>query len=152
VEAKTAAGRRALREVSVAETAHEELVLTLPPALTVPPVHAPAPKPVVESPDRTLGWIVLGSGALLTLVGVTTGVMALHDQADLDKVCNPGCPPAMAETISSFRLERTLSYVSFGLGAVGLSGGTYLLLRGPSSNASGAPSAAPKMVSLAGTF
>jgi hypothetical protein len=97
-----------------------------------------------------LGWVVAGSGAAFTAVGAIAGVAALNHKADLDAVCNPGCPSTSAADIRAFRSERTLSYVGFGLGALGLGAGTVLLLSAPSQNV--ALGVSPRAVTIAGSF
>ena len=74
-------------------------------------------------------WIVLGAGAASTVVGIGTGIVALGKKSDLDDAgCNAGCPPEFKSDITAFRRYRTISYVGFGLGAIGLGWGGYLLL------------------------
>jgi hypothetical protein len=122
--------------------------LAPPPAPAAPP---PSPPKVAETnPLNTLGWALVISGAAFTAVGTLTGVMALGNKHDLDAVCTPGCPPAMADTLDAFRHERTVSYVTFALGGLSLAGGTYLVLTEPSRKV--ALYVTPNLVAFAGQF
>ena len=77
---------------------------------------------------RWLGWTALGVGALGVGTSAVTGVIALGAKSDLDAACRPGCPASAQGDIDTFRTQRTLSYVSLGIGAVALGVGGYLLL------------------------
>lgn len=138
VELREANRAPIVREVVLAEGAREELVLVMH---GDPPPEAPrvGEKPRPTAPiavsahaarDDTLGWVALGVGAGATLVGVGTGLYALTKKSDLDAACNPGCPPSFEGDIDSFRQFRTISYVAFGAGVLGLGWGGYLLLSG----------------------
>ncbi len=144
-----------VREVTLVERQHEDIEIKQP-----PPAPAKAPAPVVAAPTQvpaesssfnTLGWAVTGAGAVFTGVGVVTGILALNHKAELDDVCKPSCPPEYASDIDAFRLERTLSYVGFGLGIAGLAGGTYLLLR-PQPQSNVALNISPYSVAVSGRF
>jgi hypothetical protein len=149
VEVRGAGGTLATRELVLAERAHEDVELDLspPPA----PAVAPAPPPPESSESTwTVGWVVAGSGAALTAVGAITGVMALNHKSELDAACKPGCPTSSEADIRAFRSERTLSYVGFGLGVLGLGTGAYLILTSPSRGV--ALRVTPNLVSFAANF
>jgi hypothetical protein len=148
VEARGSSGGSATREITLAERAHEDVVLHLSPP--PPPVMLPMPPPKPERSTPVLGWVVGGSGLAFTALGAITGVMALNHKSELDAACKPGCPATSAADIRAFRSERTLSYVGFGLGALGLGVGSYLILTAPSGNVD--VGLAPNQVSLAGHF
>lgn len=152
VDVKGSLGGNATREIALVERAHEDVELTLVPP---PPVVAKAPPPPPPEPSgggsaRVLGWVITGTGAAFLTVGAISGVAALNHKADLDAVCKPGCPPSTAADIRAFRTERTLSYVGFGLGALGVGAGTVLLLTSPSQSV--ALGVSPSRISIAGTF
>jgi hypothetical protein len=150
IEAVASDGARAARDVTIMERTHEDVELTLTlPVAEAPPAPAPAP-PDTHGSSRTLGWVLGGSGVAFTAVGAITGVMALDEKSDLDRACNPGCPPSKASDIQAFRRARTLSYVGFGLGALGMAGGAYLLWLAPSDNV--ALGVSPGFVAVAGTL
>ena len=129
-----------VREVVLEEGEREELVVILreDPVPQAPPSERSRqpepPAPLAPAPQAarndTLGWVALGAGAGATLVGLGTGLYALSKKSDLDAACDPGCPPSFEDDIQSFRQFRTVSYVAFGVGAVGLGWGSYLLLSG----------------------
>jgi len=135
VEVRLASGVTEKRELSLAEGEHRDLIIEFPkPERPRKPV-AVAPAPVVSaapapsSRSNVAGYVTLAGGGASVLVGAITGVIALGKKSDLDAACDPGCPAEMRSTLSSYRLNRTVSYVGFGLGLVGLSAGSYLLLR-----------------------
>jgi hypothetical protein len=145
IGARTSTGRTATRELTLAERAHEDVVLVLGPL--------PAPAPVAKSASntgRTLGFGLLISGAAFTLAGTVTGVMALDKKSDLDAACHPGCPENMAGTLDAYRRERTASYVTFALGGAALAAGTYLVLSHPTRGL--AFYVTPNTVAMAGHF
>jgi hypothetical protein len=152
IEAVAGDGSRASRDITIAEGAHEDVELSLSqaPVAVVAPVPPPPLPRETPSSSRTLGWVIGGTGGAFTVLGAITGVLALDKKSELDRVCNPGCPPAKAGDISAFRRDRTLSYVGFGLGALGLAGGAYLLWLAPSDKV--ALGVAPGFVALAGAI
>ncbi len=130
-----------VREVVLAEGAREELSIPLREDPAPEPASAPepeivaAPTPSHDTPQQdTLAWVALGAGAGATVIGVGTGLYALNQKSDLDAACNPGCPAGFEDDIRSFRRFRTVSYVAFGAGALGLGWGGYTLLSGGSQS------------------
>jgi hypothetical protein len=151
VEVRGSSGAVATREVMLAERAHEDVELELEPAPPPrDPIAAPAPAPERTASTPTLGWVIAGSGLAFTAVGAITGVMALNHKSELDAACRPGCPASSAGDIRAFRSERTLSYVGFGLGALGLGAGAYLIVT--SSSHPVALHVTPNLVTVAGNF
>lgn len=144
-----------VREVTLLERQHEDVVIMpeLPEARPVAqaPV-APPPAPPAEKASeapRTLGWVIAGAGVAFTGFGAVTGVLALNHKSDLDAACDPGCPPDREGDIRAFRRDRTLSYIGFGAGALGLAAGGYLLFW-PSKESKVALEVAPNAVKLVG--
>ena len=139
IEARVAGQLRATRELNIAEGQSYQIELDVRPA-------EPAPKPVVVVPAassatspskphswrKTGGFVALGVGALGLGIGTYTGLVALHHKSDLDAVCKPdtGCPPSTAADIDAFRSNRTISYVSFGVGIAAAATGVALLTIG----------------------
>jgi hypothetical protein len=150
VEVKSSNGTTTTREVTLNERAHEDVAIDLTPPPPPAPVAAPVSAPERSEPAPVLGWVVGGSGVAFTAVGAITGVMALNHKSELDAACKPGCPPSSAADLRAFRSERTLSYIGFGLGALGLGAGAYLILTAPSGALSLGLS--PTRVSVAGHF
>lgn len=151
LEARSASGRSGSRDVTLPEGAHVdvEIALASPAPASTPLPPAPPPAVASAASTRTLGWVLGITGAAFTTVGAVTGVMALKDKATLDAVCKPGCPAAEADTIDAWRRERTLSYVSFGLGALGLGAGAYFIL---SDRTPVGIALTPRRVALVGVF
>jgi hypothetical protein len=141
------------QEFSVNEGEHRVIEL---PAEAKPAPKAAEPRvmeqPATGSSNRTLGIVLTGAGVAAVTVGAVTGAIALNRKSDLDAVCHPGCPASSEDEISSFRLNRTLSYASFGLGAVALGIGGYFLLTSTSSKTTLAARVSPQSVSLTGAF
>jgi len=155
VVVRTADGRTAMRDVNLAERAHEDVEITLAPVAAAPVPPAPPPPRERHTGSEsnlanTLGWALVISGGTFTSVGLVTGVMALNDKATLDKACNPGCPLDKEGTLQSYRRERNLSYVGFAFGAAALAGGTYLVLTHPSRRVGVA--IGPGSIAMAGSF
>ncbi len=130
-----------VREVTLLERQHEDVVImpALPQVSSATDAAAPRQSAAASEPapsgSRTLGWAVAGAGLAFTGFGAVTGGLALDHKSSLDAACTDGCPASSADDISAFRRNRTLSYVGFGVGAVGLLAGGYLLLRpDPRSN------------------
>jgi len=133
LEARVGGQLRATREVSIVEGQNYQVELDVRP----PP---PAPPPVMAEPpvsgththswQKTGGYVALGVGALGLGIGTYTGIVALNRKSDLDSVCKPNCPAASADDIDSFRSNRTISYVSFGVGIAAAATGVALLVLG----------------------
>jgi hypothetical protein len=99
------------------------------------------------------GWALVGAGAAGIGVGAITGVIALNKKSSLDAKCNPGCPPSASSELDAFRSNRTLSYVSFALGAVGLATGGYILLfTGQKDSSHVAAGVGPGTIEISGAF
>jgi len=136
------------RTVTLAEGAHEQLVIELAAQKAVPVAGAPAPapsagatEPVADSGassdgslQRTLGWVGLGVGGAGLLFGTITGVMTMGKRSDLRDACEgERCPVGTQDDIDAYGTYHTLSTVGFIVGAVGVVGGGALLLTAPSS-------------------
>ncbi|HEY3501128.1 MAG TPA: hypothetical protein VGK73_40825 [Polyangiaceae bacterium] len=158
IEVKTAAGTTAGRAITLVPGAREEVVFSLEPVVHVPNAsyrRTPEPAPVRDDATpkpRTAAWITLGTGVAFTGAATVLGVLALGHKSDLDAACNPGCPEEYRDDLDTYRLERTLSYVGFAIGAVGVGSGIYLLLRSEPGSTSAALALSPSGVSLSGRF
>jgi len=157
IEARVSGQLRATRELSIAEGQNYQVELDVQPA-------QPAPKPVVivakaASPTSTStpndwrkigGYAALGAGALGLGIGSYTGILALHHKSELDSVCTPTCPPSSAADIDSFRSNRTISYISFGVGIAAAATGVVLLTVGKPAQEHVAIRALPTGLLIAG--
>lgn len=138
IEARVGGQLRATRELSIVEGQSYQVDLDVRPAEPPKPV---APAPVVSAPaperprswQRTGGFVALGVGALGLGIGTYTGIVALNHKSDLDSVCKPNCPASSADDIDAFRTNRTISYVSFGVGIAAAATGVALLTFGKPS-------------------
>jgi hypothetical protein len=79
------------------------------------------------SSQTTWGWVAMGIGAGGLVAGGISGAIALDKKATLDDVCAPRCPPDHAQDIETFRTMRTVSWVGFGAGILGVGVGLGLL-------------------------
>ncbi|HEY3255384.1 MAG TPA: hypothetical protein VGJ91_15605, partial [Polyangiaceae bacterium] len=134
IEVRVGGQLRATRQLSMVEGESYQVELDVQPVLP--------PKPVVVAPPvtnnsssshswrKTGGYVALGVGALGLGIGTYTGLVALHHKSELDSVCHPSCPPSSAGDIDSFRSNRTISYVSFGVGIAAAATGVVLLTLG----------------------
>jgi hypothetical protein len=117
-------------DLSLAEGAHQALEITFAPA-GAPASRSAAPAPIQDTKragSPALAIALLSGGGIALAAGTVTGIAALSYKSTLDDNCNPGCPSSMSSNLDAFRLDRTLSYVGFGVGLAALGAGTYLLL------------------------
>jgi hypothetical protein len=103
-----------------------------PPAAPTPDVPPNMSSPVASSPSttRVLGYVGVGVGVVGLGLGTYTGLVALHDKSALDAVCHPGCPPSSASDMNGFRSNRTVSWLSYGVGIAAATAGVLLLTLG----------------------
>ncbi len=140
IEARVAGQLRATRQLSLVEGESYQIELDLRPPQPAPKpvVVQPAPPPVYTSngpsAQKIGGYVALGVGALGLGIGTYTGLTALHHKSELDSVCNPGCPQSSADDIDAFRSNRTISYVSYGIGIAAATTGVLLLTLGRPSH------------------
>jgi hypothetical protein len=117
---------------------------------------APPAAPAAAVPPRRrtspLAIALLTGGGVALAVGTVTGIAALSHKSDLDSACNPGCPAKMSSDLESFRLDRTLSYIGFGVGLAAAGAGTYLLLHESSSGGEVGALVMPGAVTVTGSF
>jgi len=124
---------------------HDRLLLTArSPSAEEDPAH--------RNSLATWGWAAAGVGVASLGVSLVTGVVALGKKSELDAVCNPGCPPSSADTLDSFRTNRTISYTSLVFGAATLGVGGYILLSGSRESSHVSASLSPAGAALPGAF
>ncbi len=161
VEVRAPDGKAIVRQIALTEGRREEVVIQLDDGPPPMPKLAAAPPPQARpamhggsdgSTRETLGWVFLGTGAVAATVGTVSGIVALGKKSDLDEVCSPGCPASHEDTIDAYRMNRTMSYVGFTIGAVGVATGAYLLLSGTDEKPTLGLSVAPSGARLWGKF
>jgi hypothetical protein len=154
--AARAAGREPFSsDITLPEGARQTLELSLAPLRSVAPAPAPAAPPVASPSSHhpsTLGVGLLVGGGVALAAGAVTGVVAMNRKSSLDAACKPGCPSNMASDIHAFRLNRTLSYVGFGVGLAAAGAGTYLLLHTSASGTEVGALVLPGSVAVEGSF
>lgn len=134
-------------ELTLAEGERQTLEISL--LAAEPPRVAPVSATRHPAP---LTIALLAGGGVALVVGTVTGVAALNYKSNLDESCTPGCPPSLSDDLDGFRRNRTLSYLSFGVGLAAAGAGTYLLLHeGPTGRKVGAV-LLPGGAALAGRF
>ncbi len=166
VSASDVAGRSASESIVVVEGEHKLVAVPTfeeePAPAPEPPPIAAAPSPVAtdqpEEPAKTsqlrdwAGPVAFAVGGIGAAGAAISGFAARDEQKRLDKACTPGCPPNESETLSSYRSQRTLFYVSLGVGLAGIAAGTYLTLTDDDAEQGIALSLTPVSGSLAGWF
>jgi uncharacterized membrane protein YphA (DoxX/SURF4 family) len=95
---------------------------------------------------------LLTGGGVALATGVISGVAALGHKSKLDEQCKPGCPENMSSDLDSYRFDRTLSYVGFGVGLAAAGAGTYLLFHQGSSGTQVGAQLFPGGAALRGRF
>jgi hypothetical protein len=144
-------------DVTLPEGAHQSVELTLLESTPAASPEASTSNEAAMAPAKprhvsTLTIALLAGGGVAIAVGAVTGISALSHKASLDNECKPGCPPKMASDLDSFRLNRTLSYLGFGLGLAAAGTGAYLLLHQDSSGSQVGARVLPAGAALVGTF
>ncbi|HET9933053.1 MAG TPA: hypothetical protein VFQ35_20260 [Polyangiaceae bacterium] len=150
----SAAGRVPFHE-DFSMTEGERRVITLPALAPLEVDRSSASMAARTAPsERTRTWaLALGGVGLGALgVGVASGIVALGHKSELDSECRPGCPSSARDELSSYRTNRTISYVSLGLGTAALGTGAYLWFLSSKGHASVTARVAPGAISLTGAF
>ncbi|MEO8902580.1 MAG: hypothetical protein ABI488_11330 [Polyangiaceae bacterium] len=145
---------RATRDLTVVEGQSYQVELdarAVAPAgpLTTADVPAEHPSSGLNS-RRTLAYVALGVGAVGLGVGTYTGLVALHHKRDLDSACHPDCPRSSAGELSSWRSNRTISWLSYGVGIAAAGAGVLLLTLGSPGHEQVALTAFPNGLSIGG--
>ncbi|MET0793481.1 MAG: hypothetical protein ABW061_18310 [Polyangiaceae bacterium] len=157
ITVRVAGQLRAARELSLLETESYQVELDASPP-------KPAPTPVVFKDSaatvelaggsrnslRTMGYVGIGVGVLGLGIGTYTGLVALHHKSNLDSVCHPQCPPSSADDIDGFRSNRTVSWISYGVGIAAGATGVLLLTLGKPAHEQLAIRALPTGIQIGG--
>jgi hypothetical protein len=102
--------------------------------------------------SRLLGYVGVGVGVVGLGVGTYAGLVALHHKSRLDDACHPGCPQSSASDLSGFRSNRTVSWLSYGVGLAAATAGVLLLTVGDSRHEHVALRLLPSGVQIGGTL
>ena len=130
--------------VTLAEGGHQAVTLRLPldpnaakpgaeiPATAVvapppPPPPPPAPAAPASNGAKTLGYVLIGTGAAGIVVGSITGALALQKKGNLDCPDNH-CSGSDADTLHGAKHMALASTISFAIGIPAAAIGTVLLL------------------------
>jgi hypothetical protein len=136
ITARVGTGAAVERVVQLSERQDQQVVL----AVTAPPESVAAPpaqiSPAAEpsrggSAQRTWGWLSLGLGGAGLATGLIAGFIMLDEKSKLDGVCTETCPSESEDDLAAFRSARTVSFIGYGVGIVGLGAGALLLLTAP---------------------
>ena len=85
------------------------------------------------SPQKTVGWIALGAGAVGIGIGTVTGILAISKKTSIEDSCpNERCAPPVHDDADAYNSLRTVSTVGFIAGLVGVGIGTTMLITAPS--------------------
>lgn len=147
---------RATRDLALVEAESSTVELDVRGARGAKKPEAIQAPPVVDASassgasQRTLGYVGLGIGVVGLGLGTYTGLVALHHKSDLDSACHPGCPASSADDIDGFRSNRTVSWISYGVGVAALATGIVLLTIGKPSHEHVAIRALPNGIQIGG--
>ena len=146
---------RAARELSVVEGQSYQVELDARPSQPAMKASLLPPAPDSHSASgsssrKTLGYVGLGVAVAGFGIGTYTGFVALHHKSNLDAVCHPGCPPSSSGDIDAWRTNRTVSWLSYGVGVAAAASGVLLLTLGKPGHEHLAIRALPNGVQLGG--
>lgn len=137
VSAATNDGRTDQLQVELGEGRHLDAVLHLEAASSAQ-LDTPLPEAAADrSWQPVLVYSSLGLGVAGLGTGIITGIMAGSKHSEARELCpDDSCTPGSSgeQALSSFRTLRTVSTVSYGVGAAGLAAGIILWLSLPDSN------------------
>jgi TolB-like protein len=136
-----------------------------PPPTLAAPTPAPVPEPVSEpapkkgSSRKTWGWTVGGVGAAALVGGVVSGLSAKSAYDAEKAAAAAGDIPTFESKRDTAKSRALMADVLYGVGAVGVGVGAWLIFTGPSASESPpsvslglAPTSSGALVVLAGGF
>ena len=162
--------------VELKESERKELALALgepiPSAAAVPSESGPAPaaessrdepeKPAdrgTGSGQRTFGFAIGGIGVAGLATSLITGALVISHKSTVEEECSGGrCTQAGLDAADSGKTLSTISTIAFGVGAVGIGVGAYLILSAKDDERAYAPhlgirtAASGAALELGGTF
>jgi hypothetical protein len=116
--------------VTIDMTEDQELAVTVPP-LEVSKARVITVTRESSSPRRTAGYIVGGVGIAGVVAATVTGIMILGDRATARQECNPKCTQDGVDAVSEGKTLSTINAVAWGVSALGVGVGAYLILSSP---------------------
>lgn len=120
------------------------------PSLLVSPAPSQPAERRAGSGTRTMGYVLLGAGAVGLGVGSIFGLRALSKKSDSDSHCDAsGCDDTGFQLRTDGRSAATVSTLAFVLGGAAGPGGLSLVLLAPSSPSSARIDVAPQAGGLA---
>ena len=139
-------------DFTLAEGARRTVGVSLdPPSAGTVRASSPPPAPKKRGvPPLAIGFLT--GGGLALAAGAVTGISALNHRSKLEAACKPGCPSSLADELSDFRRDRTLSYLGFGVGLAAAGVGSYFLFHESSSGNEMGALVLPGGAALRGTF
>ena len=141
---------RAERDLTVVEGQSYQVELDAHPAPVATPVESQRHASGNANSRKTLAYVGLGIGVVGLGVGTYTGLVALHHKSNLDSACHAGCPASSASEIDSWRSNRTVSWLSYGVGIAAAGAGVLLLTLGKPNQEHVAVRALPNGILIGG--
>lgn len=136
-----------VEEITITEKQSSRVVLELEPKTDSNTGQTTPPDKVVKTPingKKVAGFVTLGVGGALAIVGVAAGISALDTRDQLEKKCpEPSYPPGGLCTLGGdtvfkglydkFTTQQVLSGIGFGLGGAAIAAGVVLVVVGSKS-------------------
>jgi hypothetical protein len=161
---QVAGGAPEERTVDVAPGSHTVVVsFASAPAVASPPPAPPEarPRPSTKTPSapeavaglgssrRTVGFVLLGVGAVATAVGAGFGLATLRKKTASEEHCTPDnrCAPEGLRLQDEAFATATAATIGFAVGALAAASGLVVLVTAPRARAAGAPNARSVRVS-----
>jgi hypothetical protein len=127
--------------------------------LTLDPLPAPAPPPIVEAPRRDaspslrtkLAVASFGLGAAGLITGGVAGIWVLTKHSSLGSVCTGGCPISDSSELYTYRTVANLSTAALIVAGAGAAVGVTLLVTNPKEKPVSAY-VGPMSAGIMGTF
>lgn len=107
------------------------------------------------SASRTPPWVVptaFALGGVGSAAAVVSLILGSGVKSDLDRECDPGCPPEYEDDLQSYRLYRALFITGAVVGVAGVGTGVYFVLSEPSETGAVALHLSPTGAQLLGAF
>ncbi|MGO9839465.1 MAG: hypothetical protein ACLP1X_35240 [Polyangiaceae bacterium] len=156
-----AAGRKTEKNLIVVEGVkgrRERIVLAAAAPTTSPPpvIASPSPAETTRSVGPPpLAWAAFGVGGAGLVLGITGGLVAGGKHSTLAGECDNAagtCAPQYSGELDAFHTWRTVSTISYVVGALGVAGGAALWFTAPKAPTATALWFGPASAGIAGRF